>query len=153
MRRYAFHVKSKTRRRLGASSLVASFAVAGALGLLTTSESPPALSTSALLVVISGVLQLGSYLAFSGVGKVDPTVARSAVRRLAGLASVAHQARVEAEALEGVVNRSRLDRALGKISVSLSILEDQLYAAIQEWKDTHGEALKDLPSGEADSND
>lgn len=132
------------RRWWGSIFLVGSVGTTVLLGVLSGSDRPPSRSTSALLVLVAAVFQLGSVLLFSGIGRADPGLARAAVRRLVRMGLRAEGARVLAEESFDSASASELRSRMGQLSVDLSWMEEGLLEAVGDWEEFHADALKTL---------
>lgn len=137
-----------TRRVLGSLALLFAFLFAGYLGIAQGAEKPPTQSTNVLLIVLTGVFQLAGYVFFDGIGKADPGLARSAVRRLIALGVQTHAARKIAEANEYERDGGELRAAVGKISAMLSAVEEGLVDSVKDWQEFRDEALRELTKEE-----
>lgn len=124
------------------------FAFTIALGVLNGNEEQPSRSTSALLVVVSGIFQLAGAATFNKFGKADPTLAESSIRRLRGLGERAGEARTLCEeAFESGANAGALRQTVGVLSVQLSFIEEGLVYQIEDWRLFHEETVKKLEEG------
>lgn len=132
------------RATWGAVLAVLGFFVTVALAALSSQPSPSPVSTSLLLVLLAGILQFGSARLFHSVGRADPGLARSSVRRLMSMGQRASQAESEVQsALEiGTVADQR--DALGRVSVHLSYLQEGLIYQTQDWMEFHEQALRSV---------
>lgn len=131
------------RSAAGTALLVVSIAVLVYMAMRTSATSPPSAVESVLLVVISSGLQIASAFAFSGNGRADPSLARSAVRRLITLNLYARRARQIAEDAEpGTPVQAK--KAMGTLSVQLSYIEEGILEAARDWAEFHPEAIKKL---------
>lgn len=108
-----------------------------------SSASPPTGTENILLVVITSVLQIASAASFSGNGRADPSLARSAVRRLLSLTERTGVARRLAEQAE-FGTPAHAKKAMGTLSVQLSFIEEGIADAAKDWAEFHPEAIKKL---------
>lgn len=132
------------RATWGAALAALGFLVTVALAVLSSQPSPSPASIALLLVLLAGILQFGSARLFHSVGRADPGLARSSVRRLLRMGQRAAQAESEVQsALEiGTVADQR--DALGRVSVHLSYLQEGLMYQTQDWMEFHKRALWDV---------
>lgn len=141
-----------TRQQILAGALVAvGFGLTVYLGALEGASKQPSRATSALLVVLAGVFQIAGAAQFLKIGKADPGLARAAVRRIIKMTARASNARKLAECAYDSGTPSEIKKALGRISVELSWLEEGLLDAFDDWNEFHATALHDLKGGIEDA--
>lgn len=139
---------SRWRRAIPFLLIAVGFAFTIALGVLNGNEKQPGRSTSALLVVVGGIFQLAGAATFNKVGKADPTLASSSVRRLRRLGGRAGEARkLSEDAFESGGNATSLRQTMGVLSVKLSFIEDGLVDQIEDWRLFHEETVRELEEG------
>lgn len=127
---------------LGAVLQVASITTTVILAISSSSTHPPGGATQALFVLIIAGTQIGSSFTFSGIGRADPTHARQSSKRLATLAAQVDRSRLRAEAaFEGDRSKADLHTEMGRLSAELSIFEDGLVGALEDWRVFHPSAL------------
>lgn len=103
-----------------------------------------------LLTVLAGFFQVASASKFHSIGRADPSLARSSVRRLRALASRARHATTLAETAYEQGSAAEAKRLMGKLSSELSYVQEGAVLAIEDWREFHGAALSDIeeePSG------
>jgi uncharacterized protein HemX len=131
------------RRRIPGITIIA-LGVAAVVwtGVRSSSEDPPATSETAVLLLLSGVLQVGGGVAFGKVGRVDSQKARSSVRRLVTIGLAARDLRV---LLSQVPSKPTSQQSAIEIAqYSLRMITGQLEDAVSDWGDVYEEALDDL---------
>ncbi|GIH73240.1 hypothetical protein [Sphaerimonospora thailandensis] len=138
-----------TRSHVWATILVAvGVALTIYLGVLSGADQQPSRATSALLVVLAGVFQVAGASRFHAIGKADPGLARAAVRRLLKMVRRAQEAKLIAEtAYESNANAGEMRKAMGRVSVELSWIEEGLVDSIDDWNEFHKDALRKLTEG------
>lgn len=117
------------------------------LGLRSASPKPPSGSESAVLVIFSAALQIAGGATFASVGRADPGHAQSAVRRLIRVGTRAKESEGLVQHAIEFGNSTAQKRALGQVSVSLSVIQEDAMDAIADWNYFHTEALKELVEG------
>src|SRR5689334_20014062 len=124
-------MRDSRRRVLAIVLLIGAFGLTVFLGVLSGSQKAPSRSTSALLVVLAGILQIASASQFNAIGRADPALARATVRRLLRMGTRTHQARLLAEECfeTSSPNAQELRRTMGILSVELSWVEEGLAEA------------------------
>ena len=132
------------RSLLGTGLFVVGFAVTIYLAMQTSTTEPPTAAESGLLVVLAAVFQAGSIYVFNGAGRADPSLARTAVRRLIELTARAKAARIHAESTYEAANAAESKRVMGLISVELSYIEEGIAGAAKDWAEFHPDAIKKL---------
>jgi hypothetical protein len=132
------------RRILGYLCIAIGIAFTVWLGVLGASKQPPTKAESGLLVLLSAIFQVGGAAVFNSIGKADPSLARSSVRRLARMTRRASEARKLAEGLFEDTSAMHLRDGMGSLSVRLSYLEEDAVLAIEDWKEFHADALRKL---------
>jgi hypothetical protein len=144
-----------TRQQVVAGALVlAGFGLTVYLGVLQGATHPPSRATSALLVVLAGIFQFAGAAQFQKIGKADPALARAAVRRIIKMTARTREVRKLTELTYDVGTAAESKKALGRISVELSWLEEGLLSAIDDWNEFHYIALRELIEGiEDDGSD
>lgn len=97
-----------------------------------------------LFAVVTAVLGIAGAAAAGRVGRVDPSKARSAVRRLLTLGRTqGEDSLLLAEALESG-DPIKLDRDARRVSANLLTGFRNLEDAIEDWNDVHPEALREV---------
>ncbi|WP_065571420.1 hypothetical protein [Microbacterium oleivorans] len=99
---------------------------------------------SALLVILAAVLQGGSAFTFGSIGRADPSLARTAVRRLIDLTATTQRARVRAETAYENATASEMKSSMGLLTVELAGIEEGVASAALDWAEFHPEAIKKL---------
>jgi len=108
------------------------------LAYLGSSEKPPSAEGQAYIALCGILAQAGSAWILSREGRADPTLAQSSVARLMRRWQRARAAKVEVERLfEENTGLVESRRALGKLSVTLSFLEEGYLEAIEDWRLFH----------------
>lgn len=140
-------VKFTGQQVLAGCLVLVGFGLTVYLGVLDGASKQPSRATSALLVVLAGVFQFAGAAQFQKIGKADPGLARAAVRRIIKMAARASNARKLAEYAYDAGSPSDVKKALGRVSVELSWLEEGLLDAVDDWNEFHATALHDLKEG------
>lgn len=117
------------------------------LGVLSGADQQPSRATSALLVVLAGGFQVAGASRFHAIGRADPGLARAAVRRLIKMVRRTQQARLVAETAYDGSNAADMRKAMGRVSVELSWIEEGLADGIDDWNEFHKNALRELTKG------
>lgn len=105
------------------------------LAYVAGANKPPSQSVQVGLAALSILANAGASLAFSRVGRADPTHAQQSAARLIALANQTMSARTAAEtAFEGTGTEGELHTAMGMMSVHLSYIEDGLVGAVEDWR-------------------
>jgi len=99
---------------------------------------------SALLVVLAAVFQGASALVFRAIGRADPSLARTAVRRLIELTARTQRARVRAENAYETASAGEMKANMGLLTVELANIEEGVAGAALDWAEFHPEAIKKL---------
>jgi hypothetical protein len=95
-----------------------------------------------VLLLLSGVLQVGGGVVFGKVGRVDSQKARSALRRLVTIGFAARDLRI---LLSDVPSKpTSQQRNIEIAQSSLRMITRQLEDAVNDWADVYEEALDDL---------
>jgi hypothetical protein len=140
-----------TRQQFVAGGLVAvGFGLTVYLGVLQGATQQPSRATSALLVVLAGIFQFAGAAQFQKIGKADPGLARAAVRRIIKMTARTREVRKLTELTYDVGTATEARKALGRISVELSWIEEGLLNAVDDWNEFHTVALRDLIEGRED---
>lgn len=102
--------------------------------------------TTLLYVLLSGIFQFLGARKFHSIGRAEPSLARASVRRLFGQAqkTILLLELVEGELENGT--KESMKGVLGKVSVHLSYIYEELGQQIGDWKEFHGDALRDIES-------
>jgi hypothetical protein len=130
---------------LGVALLAGSLVVTAILALMSSSTQPPSTLESWLLAFSAAALQIGAGFSFGRVGRADPSHARSSVRQLQALGETAAEARQLAEdAFDGARENDGYRVVLGKLSVHLSVIEENATLAVEDWRDFHADVIEDL---------
>lgn len=139
----------KSRPRISWRSVVGGvlFAVGvvitGWLTVKSSSTEPPDELATISVFSLGVVFQVGSLIAFNGVGRPDPGLARAAVRRLIALTENARRAKQEAElASSGSAAEAKV--AMGRLSVALSYIEEGVASSALDWAEFQPDATKKL---------
>lgn len=136
---------SRNRRTFwGVVLLVAGILVMIYMAAQSSTITPPTALESTLLVAISSGLQIASVAVFNGNGRADPSLARSAVRRLIELTARASKARILAEHAYELSTPADAKRVMGLMSVELSYIEEGIAGGAKDWAEFHPEAIKKL---------
>lgn len=102
----------------------------------------PTVSQMALIALIGASFQLVAAWVFSRVNRVDLTHAGASVRRLYGLALRAEEATDNAERARAKnVSSADVRGVINQLSVELSVLQEGLVDAAQDWTDALPELL------------
>lgn len=114
----------------------------GALAVMSSLSTPSPVAIAGLLAVLAGVFQVLSARLFHSVGRADPGLARSSVTRLVTLGQRA--ARLEEEVQEAMeMGTARQQKEmLGRVSVHLSYLQNELGVQVRDWQEFHKDALE-----------
>lgn len=121
--------------RLGPSLLIAAGLVLLAwLGTRAAEPTPPTATEYGVVVLLSSALNIAGGASFARIGRVEPTHARSAVRRLLGIGM---DLAVSQQLWRDEDPDSRRDALLASMSGRLS-------SAIQDWEDVHPDALQEV---------
>lgn len=120
------------------------FVLTVVLAVLSSQPEPNPVSVSMLLVTLAGVVQFGSARLFHSVGRADPGLARSSVRRLMQMGQRAAQAEEEVQAAFESDDSLQQRVALGRVSVHLSHFQDEVTAQTQDWLQFHRDALEEV---------
>ncbi|GLW07865.1 hypothetical protein Misp01_29950 [Microtetraspora sp. NBRC 13810] len=131
--------------------MLAGLGVTVYLGVLSGADQQPSQATSALLVVLAGIFQFAGAAKFNKIGKADPGLARAAVRRLIRMIRRANEARLIAEAAYENSDAAEIRKAMGRVSVELSYVEEGLTEAVDDWNEFHKDALRKLTGGREDA--
>lgn len=99
---------------------------------------------SALMVCLAAALQGASAFIFSGIGRADPSLARTAVRRLVALTGSAQRARVRAETAYETAQAAQMRATMGLLTVELATIEEGVANAALDWAEFHPDAIKKL---------
>lgn len=142
--RRAIWWRKSRRGLLGAGLFIVGFAITVYFAIATSTTEPPTPGESGLLVVLAAVFQAGSIYVFNGAGRADPSLARTAVRRLIELTARAKAARIHAENTYETASAAESKRVMGLISVELSYLEEGIAGAAKDWAEFHPDAIKKL---------
>jgi hypothetical protein len=113
------------------------------LAVRGTADKAPTVSESVAIVCIAGLFQVVGAFSIALAGRTDPGLARSAVRRLLGLAKSTSSLRINVEAqYEAATQKNR--EILGIASVQLSMIEEGMLHAIEDWREVHYAELREL---------
>lgn len=132
------------RTLVGTLLLIAGIGVMVFMAAQSSMTTPPSALESTLLVVLSSCLQIASVAVFNGNGRADPSLARSAVRRLIELTARAGQARIAAEQAYELSSPADAKKAMGLISVQLSYIEEGIAGGAKDWAEFHPDAIRKL---------
>ncbi|MDA0564607.1 hypothetical protein LG943_09735 [Streptomonospora sp. S1-112] len=149
-------LKTREVRDIGIASLLVllGFSLTVYLGFESGAEEQPTRGTSALIAVLSGVFQFMGAARFHAIGKADPTLARASVRRLHKMILRANATRILSEKLAEYSNiPTKHKNALGMISVNLSWIEEGLLDAVDDWREFHGRALREIREDSSSEGD
>jgi len=135
-------IKRITRRQLqfivGVGLVTLGAAATLLLAYLGSSDKPLAAEGQAYIALCGILAQAGSAWIFSREGRADPTLAQSSVARLIRRGQRANIAKLEVERLfEANPGSVESRKALGKLSVTLSFLEEGFLEAIEDWRLFH----------------
>jgi hypothetical protein len=120
----------------GTALLIAGLGTSIILAVTASTSDAPNASESALLVLIGAALNGGSAWLFSkGNSRLNLKAARIALRHLDQGAQLAAAARALAEDAFDESNAARSRQKLGRLSVQLSSVEQQLGSNLQDWSD------------------
>ena len=112
-------------------------------------DKPPSRYEVLVLSGIAIVAQIVASFMWSRVGRADPSHARSSVRRLMQVHSRSDQARVRVErAFDLDISAREAHAELGVASAELSFIAENALLAVEDWKEFHGPALRDLFEGQ-----
>lgn len=123
--------------------LIGGVALAVVVAYRSQQEVPPTRTEAAFLVLSSSALNFAAGIGFSRIGRADPTLARSAVRRLLNIGNgIGACLRDLAE----VTGKPESD---GNTSAQVSVgrleqIAPDVVAAIQDWNEVHPEALREV---------
>lgn len=128
---------------VGGVLVIAGLAGSVVLALRGSSETPPSAAAQGLFVLLLAICQIGAALSFSRVGRVDPSHPVRAIRRLEQLRERAAGARKVAEGLAENPNMNLGDRkqALGELSVWMSVIQEDVVEAMEDWATAVPDAL------------
>ncbi|MFI7494477.1 hypothetical protein ACH9D2_07125 [Kocuria sp. M4R2S49] len=113
------------------------------LAVLGNVEQPPSAQTQGTLAALALSAQLGASWVFSGLGRADPSMAERAISRLMTVGQRAADARIEVEKLhESKLTAVESRNAMGRLSVTLSYLEEGYVEAIKDWEVFHPDAVE-----------
>lgn len=102
---------------------------------------PPTATEVAFLALSSSLLSIFAGSTFARIGRADPTLARSAVRRLLnvgrGMGSSISDLQTAVESEEGI---SLVHESIGRLTALLPEVLD----ATQDWKEVHPEAVREV---------
>lgn len=108
------------------------------IAVLGSVEQPPSAQTHGTLAALALLAQLGASWVFSGLGRADPSMTERAVSRLLTVGQRAANARSEVETLhESKLTAIEARNAMGRLSVTLSYLEEGYVEAIRDWEVFH----------------
>ena len=104
---------------------------------------PPTATEAAFLVLSSSALNFAAGIGFSRIGRADPTLARSAVRRLMNIGKGI------GACLRDLSEVSGGPESDGNTSVQVSVgrleqMAPDVVDAIQDWNEVHPEALREV---------
>jgi hypothetical protein len=105
---------------------------------------PPTATETVALVVLAAVLQISGGAFFARRGRVEPEVARSAVRRIFSAGLAVQQLREECVVAEEANDVASYRRAVVRTSSTLAFVTRQLEDAISDWNDVHLDALAEV---------
>jgi hypothetical protein len=141
------------RQWLGIALVIFSIGVTFALAVAAGAKTPPSQATYALFVLVSAAAQIGAAWAFSGVGRADPTLARSSVVGLFWLTRRASSAGETAQSVfEEATDANDLRMALGIASTEFSWLEEGLLLQIDGWRSFHKQVVNDAEGEQTDDD-
>lgn len=103
-----------------------------------------------LLTLLAGIFQYAGASKFHDTGKADPSLARASTRRLLGLATRARASKELAERAYEGGGAAESKRLMGRLSAELSYIEEGAVQAIEDWREFHREALKEIDGKNAD---
>jgi len=129
--------------RRAAGFVLVGLSIATMVAFAFVDSAKPATPTqSALFVVLGAGFQLAGAALFSREGRADPTHATSSFRHLGRLARKAAEAKQIAErAAQPDATVSVARRAIDRLSVDLSWIEEELVEAGEHWAQVHPELL------------
>lgn len=146
-------MKINRHQAWGGILFLAGFGFTIYLGFLSGADKQPSRVTSALLVILAGIFQFWSAAQFNKIGKAEPGLARAAVRRLVTMAKRTQHARLLAEESYDGSNATQIRRAMGRISVDLSWIEEGIIHSVQDWNEFHKDALSELMEEEVENGE
>jgi hypothetical protein len=135
------------RRWLAVACVAVGLILTVALGVWAAGSKPPNGAQSALLVVLSGLFQLGAANYFYRAGRADPPFVRQVVRQLSALVARARSAERLAELTFDSGTGAQMKQTVGRLSVELSYLREGLELTIPAWQEVNPSVLDDLAEG------
>lgn len=119
-------------RIIGALLFLLAFATTIFTASTASRDSPPSGELSVLLVLLAGLFQLGSVVAFSRSGRPDDIHAAASVRRLVRLTSRTQELSVSAvQSIE--MNPSAMRASLIDLSARLNFMAQDALASVEDW--------------------
>lgn len=103
-------------------------------------EEPPSAAEAAFLALSSSVLSIFAGSGFARIGRADPTLARSAVRRLFRIGVGVRDSVERLDSSGHDEPTSAIAETVGRLSTLIPVLND----AIQDWNEVHPEALREV---------
>lgn len=117
---------------LASGLLLAGFTATVVIAAISSADEPPSGVVSALLLILGGLLQLGSAYFFARSGKPDSTHAKASVRRIVDLARRSEDLSRFAEAAR-TLSPSEMRLALVDISARLNYVAHDAFASVEDW--------------------
>ena len=142
MKRIWRGVVSHPRQTFGTIAFVLGFVFTLILAFSSSSESPPSAASSVVLVIIASLFQAASVYLFSGTNRADPSLVRTAVRRLDVLYVRTLQVRDKAQ---DSFERDRPTEArdkMGVLSVELDYIGEAITESRKDWAEFHSAAVR-----------
>jgi hypothetical protein len=118
--------------------------VVSAWAVVAGADKPVNVLQTVLFIFLAAILQAGAAFTFNRSGRADPSLARSAVRRLLLMVGRAQKARKLAEKHYEAGTPSDAKKAMGMLSVELSFLEEGFTTGAQDWAEFHPEAFRKI---------
>jgi membrane protein YqaA with SNARE-associated domain len=117
------------------------FILSAVLAFSASSTKPLNGYQSVIVLIVAVISQVAGGRQIYKIGYVDPKLARSEVNKFYRLAVRASEARQLAEESSEGTGQLTEHEALGRLSVHLSWLEEEITASGQIWIEVHSEAL------------